>query len=118
MAPIGVRRLDFASRGCRLRQSALLSNSHFDRFWLARSIPSSLRSRGMYAVIRRYSGVAKLIHELEKRQDEVKKLVSEVPGFIAYYAIREGEALATVTVCKDRAGADDSSRATDRKSVV
>lgn len=66
----------------------------------------------MYAVIRRYSGVAKLIHELEKRQTEVKKLISETPGFIAYYAIREGEALATITVCKDREGADDSSRRT------
>jgi hypothetical protein len=64
----------------------------------------------MYAVIRRYSGVAKLIHELEKKQDEVKKVISEGPGFIAYYAIRDGEALATVTVCKDREGADESSR--------
>ncbi|HEY5086073.1 MAG TPA: hypothetical protein VII66_01830 [Gemmatimonadaceae bacterium] len=66
----------------------------------------------MYAVIRRYSGVAKLIHELEKKQAEVKKLISEAPGFIAYYAIRDGEALATITVCKDRAGADESSRMT------
>jgi hypothetical protein len=66
----------------------------------------------MYAVIRRYSGVAKLIHELEKKQGEVKKLISEAPGFIAYYAIRDGEALATITVCNDRAGADESSRMT------
>jgi len=66
----------------------------------------------MYAVIRRYSGVAKLIHELDKRQDEVKKLVSDAPGFIAYYAIRDGEALATVTVCENRDGADESSRRT------
>jgi len=66
----------------------------------------------MYAVIRRYSGVAKLIHELEKKQAEVKKLISGAPGFIAYYAIRDGEALATITVCNDRAGADESSRMT------
>ena len=66
----------------------------------------------MYAVIRRYSGVAKLISELGSRQDEVKKLISETKGFIAYYAIREGEALATITVCQDREGADDSSRRT------
>lgn len=64
----------------------------------------------MYAVIRRYSGVAKLINELDKKQDEVKKVLGEGPGFIAYYAIRDGEALATVTVCKDREGADESSR--------
>jgi hypothetical protein len=66
----------------------------------------------MYAVIRRYSGVAKLINELDKRQDEVKKLIGDGPGFIAYYAIRDGEALATVTVCEDREGADESSRRT------
>jgi hypothetical protein len=64
----------------------------------------------MYAVIRRYSGVAKLIKELENKQTEVKKVLSEGPGFIAYYAIRDGEALATVTVCEDREGADESSR--------
>ncbi len=66
----------------------------------------------MYAVIRRYSGVAKLIKELESKQTEVKKLITETPGFIAYYAIRDGEALATITVCKDREGADESSRRT------
>jgi hypothetical protein len=66
----------------------------------------------MYAVIRRYSGVAKLISELNSRQDEVKKLIGEGPGFIAYYAIRDGEALATITVCDDREGAEESSRRT------
>ena len=64
----------------------------------------------MYAVIRRYSGVAKLINELDKRQADVKKAISDGPGFIAYYAIRDGEALATVTVCTDRASAEDNSR--------
>jgi hypothetical protein len=64
----------------------------------------------MYAVIRRYSGVAKLISELDKKQAEVKKVLSEGQGFIAYYAIRDGEALATITVCADREGADESSR--------
>lgn len=64
----------------------------------------------MYAVIRRYSGVAKLIHELDSRQEEVKKVVSSGPGFIAYYAVREGEALATITVCQNRADAEESSR--------
>ena len=64
----------------------------------------------MYAVIRRYSGVAKLIHELEKRQEDVKKQISEGAGFIAYYAVRDGEALATITVCNDRESAEESSR--------
>lgn len=64
----------------------------------------------MYAVIRRYSGVAKLIHELESKSDEVVKVMREAPGFVAYYAVRDGEALATVTICDDRAGADASTR--------
>jgi hypothetical protein len=66
----------------------------------------------MYAVIRRYSGVAKLINALDSKQAEVKALISGGPGFIAYYAMRDGEALATITVCQDREGAEESSRRT------
>ena len=64
----------------------------------------------MYAVIRRYSGVPALIHALEQKQEDVKKQMAETPGFIAYYAMRDGEALATVTVCEDRKGAEEASR--------
>jgi hypothetical protein len=66
----------------------------------------------MYAVIRRYSGVAKLIKELDSRQAEVRTLMSDGPGFIAYYAIRDGEALATITVCNSRSDAEESTRRT------
>jgi hypothetical protein len=66
----------------------------------------------MYAVIRRYSGVAKLIREIESKQDDVKRLISGTPGFVAYYAMRDGEALATITLCQDRAGTEESSRRT------
>ena len=66
----------------------------------------------MYAVIRRYSGVAKLISELGKRQAEVRAIMTDGPGFISYYAIRDGEALATITVCKSRADAEESTRRT------
>jgi hypothetical protein len=66
----------------------------------------------MYAVIRRYSGVAKLISALDKRQGDVRKLMSDGPGFIAYYAMRDGEALATITVCESREDAEESTRRT------
>lgn len=66
----------------------------------------------MYAVIRRYSGVAKLIKELDSKQAEVRTLISDGPGFISYYALRDGEALATVTVCQSRADAEESTRRT------
>lgn len=64
----------------------------------------------MFAVIRRYSGVQKLIDELERRSDEVRDLMSSTPGFVAYYAIREGSGLATVTVCEDRDGTQETTR--------
>lgn len=64
----------------------------------------------MYAVIRRYSGVPKLIAELESKQDDVKKVMCAAPGFVAYYAMRDREALATITICKDRESAEDTTR--------
>jgi hypothetical protein len=64
----------------------------------------------MFGVIRRYSGVQKLIDELERRSDEVRDIMSSTPGFIAYYALREGTGLATVTVCDDREGTQETTR--------
>ncbi|MEO7104506.1 MAG: hypothetical protein ABI311_13955 [Gemmatimonadaceae bacterium] len=64
----------------------------------------------MYAVIRRYSGVAKLISELDKRQAEVTAVLTGGPGFMSYYAVRDGEALATITVCNSREDAEESTR--------
>lgn len=64
----------------------------------------------MYAVIRRYSDVAILIKALDQKQEDVKRVLSEIPGFMAYYAVRDGEALATVTVSRDRESAEESSR--------
>lgn len=62
----------------------------------------------MHAVVRRYSGVSALIDEMERRQDEVEGLLSAVDGFTAYYAVREGDALTTITVCEDEAGTEES----------
>lgn len=64
----------------------------------------------MYAVIRRYSDVPQLIRELQSKQEDVTAAMSDVPGFIAYYAIRDGIQLATVTVCQDRENAEEASR--------
>ena len=64
----------------------------------------------MYAVIRRYAGVPVLIKALEQKQEEVRDVVGSTPGFISYYAMRDGETLATVTICQDRDSAEESSR--------
>jgi hypothetical protein len=53
-----------------------------------------------------------LIKELDSKQAEVRTLISDGPGFISYYALRDGEALATVTVCQSRADAEESTRRT------
>jgi len=64
----------------------------------------------MYAVIRRYTGAAAIFDELAQRQEEVQELLSAVPGFVTYYAIRSGDGGATITVCEDQAGTTESIR--------
>lgn len=64
----------------------------------------------MYAVIRRYSGVPALIKALEQHPEVIRDVLATTPGFISYHAIRDGEALATVTVCQDRESAEETSR--------
>ena len=66
----------------------------------------------MYAVVRSYSGqgASELFDQLEQRNDEVKDLIGGVPGFVSYTALRSGKGGLTVTVCQDKAGADESSR--------
>jgi heme-degrading monooxygenase HmoA len=62
----------------------------------------------MYAVVRHYTGASALIDAMAERRDEVEALISGVPGFQRYHAIRSGNTLMTVTVCDDRAGTDES----------
>lgn len=64
----------------------------------------------MYVVVRRYSGASALFDTMTQRKDEVERLISGVPGFIAYYAIRSGGEGATVTVCENQAGTQESTR--------
>jgi hypothetical protein len=64
----------------------------------------------MHAVVRRYRGASALNDLLAQRSQDVEQLLRDVPGFVAYYAIRDGDELATVTVCDDQAGTQESSR--------
>ena len=64
----------------------------------------------MYAVVRRYTGAGELADALVERRQEVEQLLRGVPGFRAYYALRANDgAVATITVCDDRAGTSESS---------
>lgn len=64
----------------------------------------------MHAVVRRYRGASALNDLLAQRSQDVERLLSDVPGFVAYYAIGAGDELATVTVCDDQVGTQESSR--------
>lgn len=66
----------------------------------------------MYVVIRSYSGQGadELFDALSQREDEVRDLISTVPGFVSYEAFRSNGGGQTVTVCQDKSGTDESSQ--------
>jgi len=66
----------------------------------------------MYAVVRTYSGqgASDIFEIMGQREEDVKALISGVPGFINYAAVRSGDGGVTVTVCEDKAGTEESSR--------
>jgi hypothetical protein len=64
----------------------------------------------MYTVIRRYTGAAPLIEEMGRKSQDVERLLGSVPGFVAYHAVRAGDTLVTVSVCRDRTGTDETTR--------
>jgi hypothetical protein len=64
----------------------------------------------MHVVVRNYSGGAsELFDAMEQRVDDVRELITGVPGFVSYAAFRSGDGVTTVTVCQDKAGTDESS---------
>ena len=66
----------------------------------------------MHVTIRSYSGqgASELFNALAERDEDVKALISTVPGFISYEAFRNNGGGQTVTVAQDKAGTDESSR--------
>ncbi len=66
----------------------------------------------MYVVIRSYSGqgASELFDALVESEEDVKNIISTVPGFISYEAFRSEGGGQTVTVCEDKAGTDESSQ--------
>ena len=64
----------------------------------------------MHAVIRTYSGAGakQLFDVLEQRKADVEAVIGKVPGLISYSLLRSGDGGVSVTVCNDKAGADES----------
>jgi hypothetical protein len=64
----------------------------------------------MHAVVRRWGNASALSDAMTSRSQEVEELLRGVPGFVAYYAVRDGDKLTTITVCEDQAGTQESTR--------
>ena len=64
----------------------------------------------MYTVVRQYDAAGELGDLMVQRADEVNEVIGTVPGFVAYYAARDGDQMTSITVCNDRAGVEESSR--------
>lgn len=64
----------------------------------------------MYVVIRSYTGEggSEVFDLIEQRIDEVKALISDVPGFISYTAFRTEDGGTAITVCQEKEGTDAS----------
>ena len=65
----------------------------------------------MYATVRVYAGRNDLIAGMVKHEDSVKSAIGAVPGFRSYYIVETPEGgAASITVCNDQAGAEESNR--------
>ena len=63
----------------------------------------------MYAVVRTYSDPG-LAEELASRQSEIEDVITPVKGFQSYFLVRTDNGCATITVCDDKAGCDESTQ--------
>ena len=64
----------------------------------------------MHATMRYYAGNTDLADQLAARADEIRAVISAVPGFQAYYLVRTGDGTVSITVCDDEAGTEESTR--------
>jgi heme-degrading monooxygenase HmoA len=59
----------------------------------------------MFATIRVYAGSTDLVDALVEREDDVKRLITEIDGFRAYYLVRTADGgAASVSVYETHAG--------------
>ena len=65
----------------------------------------------MYATVRRYEGVTEPAEAARVVKQTFLPLVSDIPGFIAYYWVDAGGGVTlSTTVFRDKAGAEESNR--------
>lgn len=64
----------------------------------------------MFATVRKYNAMPALVEELIKKQDDIKSVLRPINGFHAYYLLKTSDGALSMTVCEDRAGAEESNR--------
>ena len=66
----------------------------------------------MHTVIRHYSGTgaSELADQITVQAEGVKAAIKSVPGVISYALVRTDDGCIAITVCEDKAGADESVR--------
>ena len=64
----------------------------------------------MHAVVRKFSGTGakELFDLLEAKKGDVETVLRKVKGFTGYTLMRTGDGGLSVTICKDKAGTDES----------
>lgn len=64
----------------------------------------------MHAVVRTYSGAGarQLFDVLEEQKADIEATLRKVTGLVSYTLLRQGDGGMSVTVCTDKAGADES----------
>ena len=65
----------------------------------------------MYATVRVYTDNSELADALVANEAEVKRVVSGIGGFKAYYLLRTADGAASISVYDDQSGADQSTTA-------
>jgi len=64
----------------------------------------------MHATMRYYAGNTGLADQLAARADEIRAVISDVPGFQSYYLVKLDDSTVSITVCHDEAGTAESTR--------
>jgi len=64
----------------------------------------------LFASIRKYSGAPMLSDELVKHQEEIKTVLRPIRGLHAFYLVKTTEGVVSMTLCNDKAAADESNR--------
>ncbi len=77
---------------------------------MLRSTVEVVEEGKVHAVIRHYRGESQLFDELERRTDDVERVIRGVPGFISYHLVRTADGGFSVSVYEDQAGTAESSR--------